>query len=67
MITRGQGRMKIGEDELDVREGQMVFIPPNAEHGIVNTGEDTLTYISPATPAFPVTPLYDAGQLSRSP
>jgi mannose-6-phosphate isomerase-like protein (cupin superfamily) len=67
VITRGQGRMKVGEDERDVREGQMVFIPPNAEHGIVNTGEGTLTYVSAATPAFPVTDLYDAGQLSLSP
>jgi mannose-6-phosphate isomerase-like protein (cupin superfamily) len=23
--------MKVGEDERDVREGQMVFIPPNVE------------------------------------
>ena len=67
MITRGQGRMRVGEDERDVREGQMVFIPSNVEHGIVNTGDQTLTYVSAATPAFPVTDLYDAGQLSLSP
>ncbi|HEY6771639.1 MAG TPA: cupin domain-containing protein [Solirubrobacterales bacterium] len=67
VITHGQGRMKVGEDEREVREGQMVFIPPNQEHGIVNTGEGTLTYVSAATPAFEVTDLYDAGQLSLSP
>jgi mannose-6-phosphate isomerase-like protein (cupin superfamily) len=67
VITRGEGRMKVGDDEREVREGQMVFIPPNAEHGIVNTGEGRLTYVSAATPAFPVTDLYDAGQLSLSP
>jgi mannose-6-phosphate isomerase-like protein (cupin superfamily) len=67
VITRGQGRMKVGDDERDVTEGQMVFIPPNQEHGIVNTGDQTLTYISAATPAFEVTDLYDAGQLSLSP
>jgi mannose-6-phosphate isomerase-like protein (cupin superfamily) len=67
VITGGQGRMKVGEDEREVREGQMVFIPPNQEHGIVNTGEETLTYVSAATPAFEVTDLYDAGQLSLSP
>jgi quercetin dioxygenase-like cupin family protein len=67
VITRGQGRMKVGEDEREVHEGQMVFIPPNAEHGIVNTGDQTLTYVSAATPAFPVTDLYDTGQLSLSP
>ena len=67
VIIRGTGRMRIGVDERDVREGHLAFIPPNTEHGIVNTGEDTLTYISAATPAFPVTDLYDAGQLSLSP
>jgi mannose-6-phosphate isomerase-like protein (cupin superfamily) len=67
VITRGEGRMRVGEDEREVREGQMVFIPPEVEHGIVNTGEGVLTYVSAATPAFPVTDLYDAGQLSLSP
>jgi mannose-6-phosphate isomerase-like protein (cupin superfamily) len=67
VITRGAGRMRVGEEEREVREGQMVFIPPETEHGIVNTGNDVLTYVSAATPAFPVTDLYDAGQLSLSP
>ena len=67
MITRGSGRMKVGEDERDVAVGSMIFIPSNTEHGIVNTGEETLTYISAATPAFPVTEMYDAGQISLSP
>ena len=67
VITRGRGRMKVGEEERDVSAGSMVFIPSNAVHGIVNTGDETLTYVSAATPAFPVTELYDAGQISLSP
>jgi len=67
VITRGSGRMKVGEQERDVSAGSMVFIPSNTEHGIVNTGDETLTYVSAATPAFPVTELYDAGQISLSP
>ena len=67
VITRGSGRIRVGDDERDVREGSMVFIPPDTEHGIVNTGDEVLTYISAATPAFPVTDLYDVGQLSLSP
>ena|SRR4249919_2907734 len=67
VITRGSGRMKVGEEERDVSAGCMVFIPSNTDHGIVNTGEETLTYVSAATPAFPVTELYDAGQISLSP
>ena len=45
--------MKVGEDERDVAVGSMIFIPSNTEHGIVNTGTETLTYISAATPGFP--------------
>ena len=67
VITRGSGRMKVGEEERDVSAGSMVFIPSNTEHGIVNTGDETLTYVSAATPEFPVTQLYDAGQISLSP
>ena len=67
VITRGSGRMKVGEEERDVSAGSMVFIPSNMEHGLVNTGDETLTYVSAATPAFPVTQLYDAGQISLSP
>jgi mannose-6-phosphate isomerase-like protein (cupin superfamily) len=67
VITRGGGRMRVGDDERDVRAGHLVFIPPNTEHGIVNTGDEVLTYVSAATPAFAVSDLYDAGQLSLSP
>ena len=67
VITRGSGRMRVGDDERDVAAGHMVFIPKNTEHGIVNTGDEVLTYVSAATPAFPVTELYDAGQISLSP
>jgi quercetin dioxygenase-like cupin family protein len=67
VVTRGSGRMRVGEDEREVTAGHLVFIPPDTEHGIVNTGDEVLTYISAATPAFPVTELYDAGQISLSP
>jgi mannose-6-phosphate isomerase-like protein (cupin superfamily) len=67
VITRGRGRMRIGDEERDLSEGSLAFIPPNTEHGIVNTGDEVLTYISAATPAFAVSDLYDAGQLSLSP
>jgi mannose-6-phosphate isomerase-like protein (cupin superfamily) len=59
--------MRVGDEEREVREGHLVFIPPETKHGIVNTGEEVLSYVSAATPAFPVTDLYDAGQLSLSP
>src|SRR3977135_3472152 len=67
VITRGSGRMRVGNDEHDVTTGHLVFIPPDTEHGIVNTGNETLTYVSAATPSFPFTDMYEAGQFSLSP
>ena len=67
VITRGQGRMRVGDEERDVGPGTMIFIPPGAEHGIVNSGDEILTYISAATPAFAVTDMYDMGGVSLSP
>ena len=34
---------------------------------LTDLGDEVLTYVSAATPAFPVTELYDAGQISLSP
>jgi mannose-6-phosphate isomerase-like protein (cupin superfamily) len=67
VITRGSGRMRVGDEEREVSAGSMVFIPSHAPHGIVNTGNEVLTYVSAATPAFPVSEMYDAGQISLSP
>ncbi len=60
VIVRGQGRMVVDDAERDIGEGDLVFVPPNALHGIRNTGEQTLTYVSASTPTFGITALYDA-------
>jgi quercetin dioxygenase-like cupin family protein len=67
LITRGSGVMHVGDEEREVGVGNLVFIPSGVEHGIDNTGDETLTYISAATPAFDVTSMYDRGQISLSP
>ena len=64
VIVRGQGRMHVGEEEHDVGQGDLIFVPANATHGIRNTGTGTLSYVSAATPAFRVTDLYDRGVLA---
>jgi mannose-6-phosphate isomerase-like protein (cupin superfamily) len=64
LIVRGTGRMQVGDERREVRAGDLVFIPPGATHGIENTGGETLSYLSAATPAFRVTDLYDEGDLS---
>ena len=64
VVVAGEGRMHVGNEERDVSAGDVVHIPPNAEHGIENTADDTLENVSAATPAFPpeqVQEFYDEG------
>jgi quercetin dioxygenase-like cupin family protein len=52
-VVRGTGLMIINEDERRVREGEAIFIPSNATHGIKNVGAETLVYLT-ANRAFGV-------------
>lgn len=54
IVVRGEAVMTVDGDEQGVGEGDLVHVPPYAEHGIRNTGNGTLEYISAATPAFPM-------------
>ena len=67
LITRGSGVMHVGSEDQEVGVGDLIFIPSGMEHGIDNTGQEILTYIAAATPAFDVTSMYDRGQISLSP
>jgi len=58
VIVRGRGRMQVAGDVEDVGEGDLVFIPPATEHGIVNDGSETLVYVSAASPPFSMEELY---------
>ena len=62
MIISGTGRMQVGDEQRELRPGDLVFIPPRAMHGIDNTGDQPLTYVSAATPAFKISDTYDDGQ-----
>ena len=63
VIIQGEGEMQVGEETQLVHPGDLVYIPTNLEHGIVNTGDGVLVYISAATPPFDLTEAYDRGQL----
>jgi mannose-6-phosphate isomerase-like protein (cupin superfamily) len=63
MITAGSGRMLMGEEERQVGSANLIYVPPGAVHGIENTPEEVLTYISAATPALSAEAAYDRGQL----
>ncbi|WP_226481763.1 cupin domain-containing protein [Natrinema amylolyticum] len=53
VVVAGEGVMSVGEDERAVEAGDLVHIPANTEHGLENTGDTTLEYVSAATPVFP--------------
>ena len=63
VIVAGQGRMRIGEEERTVAAGDLIQVPSNLPHGIANTGDTPLGYISAATPSFSQTAFYDAGKI----
>jgi mannose-6-phosphate isomerase-like protein (cupin superfamily) len=50
-IIEGIGTVIIDNEEKTVKSGDAVFIPSNANHGIKNTGETILTYLT-ANKAF---------------
>lgn len=45
-IIRGMGLMYVNEEETAVHEGNAIFIPSNATHGIKNVGPDKLVYLT---------------------
>jgi mannose-6-phosphate isomerase-like protein (cupin superfamily) len=58
VIVRGSGRMSVAGDTEQVGEGDLVFIPPGAQHGIVNDGDEDLVYVSAASPPISMAELY---------
>ncbi len=46
IVLQGEGQAQIkGQKALGVREGIAVYIPPETDHDIQNTGDSTLRYI----------------------
>jgi mannose-6-phosphate isomerase-like protein (cupin superfamily) len=58
VIVRGRGRMEVAGDVQEVGEGDLVFIPPATQHGIVNHGSEALVYVSAASPPVSMAELY---------
>jgi mannose-6-phosphate isomerase-like protein (cupin superfamily) len=52
VVVAGEGVMTLGEETRAVEAGDLIHVPPNTDHGIENTGTETLEYVSAATPAF---------------
>jgi mannose-6-phosphate isomerase-like protein (cupin superfamily) len=65
IIVAGTGQMHVGDETQVVQAGDLIFIPSEAFHGIDNTGDSVLSYVSAASPAFESLPFaYDNGQLT---
>ncbi|MBI4244182.1 MAG: cupin domain-containing protein [Planctomycetes bacterium] len=39
-IIDGKGRIQIGEEECNIRAGQLIYGPPNVKHQIINDSND---------------------------
>ena len=61
VVVRGRGKMKVGDEERLVVEGDLIYVPPHTLHGIENLSDDVLAYVSAATPAVDWEAFYDAG------
>jgi mannose-6-phosphate isomerase-like protein (cupin superfamily) len=65
VIVSGKGRMQVGDETKDVFAGELVYVPSGLMHGIENSGDDMLSYVSATNPAFDFTEAYDRAQLTR--
>jgi mannose-6-phosphate isomerase-like protein (cupin superfamily) len=52
VIVRGRGEMIVGDEREQVGPGTMIFIPPGTDHAIRNPSDETLVYVSAASPPF---------------
>jgi len=51
-IIKGKGLMIIEEEVREVSAGSAIYIPPDKRHGIKNTGNDILEYLTANSPPF---------------
>jgi mannose-6-phosphate isomerase-like protein (cupin superfamily) len=52
VIIRGIGVMTVGDEERDVREGMLIFVPPSTAHTIRNDSNAPMSYVSATSPPF---------------
>lgn len=51
-FTAGAGRIRVGEEEREVRAGDCVVLPPGTEHKLWNTGEEPLRLLCCCAPPY---------------
>ncbi len=51
-ILEGTGLMQVGNEKEQVTAGDCIFIPSTEVHGLMNSGNRPLKYLSACSPAF---------------
>ena len=51
-FTAGAGRMRLGDEEADVRAGDTVVIAPGVKHKLFNTGDEPLVLLCCCAPPY---------------
>jgi mannose-6-phosphate isomerase-like protein (cupin superfamily) len=51
-FTAGEGRLRVGDVEREVRPGDCAVIPPGTVHKLWNTGTDPLVLLCCCAPAY---------------
>lgn len=45
-IINGKGKIRIGEEESQFRDGDIIYIPERTEHTITNNGEEMIEFLA---------------------
>jgi len=65
VILKGHGTLRVAEEMIPVREGDVIFMPPDGTlpHQLINTSEADLAYLSISTQEHPELCVYpDSGK-----
>ena len=56
-VLKGEGTLRIGKDQVEIREGDYVALPPGPDyaHALTNRGAGPLQYLCLSGPASPLT------------
>ena len=58
VVVRGAGTMSVAGDTQEVREGDLILVPPATDHSVANDGDSELACVSVQSPPVAVTELY---------
>jgi mannose-6-phosphate isomerase-like protein (cupin superfamily) len=52
LFTRGRGRMRLGEEDFEIADGDCVVIAPGTRHKLWNPGGEPLVLLCACAPAY---------------